>query len=175
VNEGRLALRLAPDLCLMETRDQTAFLEILRRIDLSLQTQREFIEWLPEIAYARETSVFSLLHSAEIQRIINDKILNNPQKIEAIRALLHSWKFPLFDEALKKWKKLAATTSRSVLENEPSSKVVFVPSSAFEINKLEIRITINHAPAAKEIFQRLSNVPQAAWSQLIYPINNFPI
>lgn len=98
-----------------------------------------------------------------------------PQKIEAVRALLHSWKYPLYDKALKKWKKLAAATSRSVLENEPSSKVVFVPSPAFEMNKLEIRITINHAPAAKEIFQKLSDVPQSTWSQLIYPINNFPI
>jgi hypothetical protein len=170
IDEGRLSLRAAPDFCLLGSQDQAAFLDAFRGIDLSQQTQREFLEWLPEIAYSRKMTVSELLQSEDIQKKINDKILNNPQKIEAIRTLLHSWKFPLYDETLKKWKKIAATTSKDVIENEPSSKVVFVPSPAFEMNKLEIRITINHAPAAKEIFQKLLDVPQKTWSQLIYPV-----
>ena len=169
VDEGRLAIRAVPDFCLLNSQDQAAFLDTFHGLALSLQTQREFLEWLPEIAYSRKMTVSGLLQSEGIQKIINDNILNNPQKIEAIRALLHSWKFPFYDETLKKWKKLAAATSKAVLENEPSSKVVFAPSPAFEMNKLEIRITINHAPAAKEIFQKLSDVPQKTWSQLIYP------
>jgi hypothetical protein len=169
VDEGRIAVRAAADLCLFTTEDQTAFLDSFRGIGLSLQTQREFLEWLPEIAYEKKTTVSSLLGSAKLQEIINDTILNNPQKIEAMRTLLHSWKFPLYDEALKNWKKAAAATSKSVLENEPSSKVVFMPGPAFEMNKLDIRITLNHAPAAKEIFRKLSEIPQSTWSQLIYP------
>ena len=175
VNEGRLSVRLAPDFCLMDTGDQVVFLDVFRGMDLSMQTQREFIEWLPEIAFTRKITVSGLLNSKEIQRIINDKIINNPQKIDAIRSLLHSWKFPFYCDALKKWKKLAAATSKSVLENEPSSKAVFVPSPAFETNKLEIRITLNHAASAREIFKKLSDVPQTTWSQLIYPINNTPL
>jgi hypothetical protein len=170
VDEGRLSVRAAPDFCLLGSQDQAAFLAAFRGIDLSLQTQREFLELLPEIAYSRKMTVSELLQSEVIQKKIDDKILNNPQKIEAIRALLHSWKFPLYDDTLKKWKKLAAATSKAVLENEPSSKVVFTPSQAFEMNKLEIKITINHATAAKEIFQKLSEVPQKIWSHLIYPV-----
>jgi hypothetical protein len=79
-------------------------------------------------------------------------------------------KFPLFEEAMEQWKKTAAATSRLALENEPSSKVVFMPSPAFEMNKLEIRITINHAPAAQSIFRKLAEVPQRTWSQLMYPM-----
>jgi hypothetical protein len=175
INENRLSARLAADFCLMDQQDQTAFLDVFSGFGLSLQTQREFIEWLPEIAYAGKTTVTALVRSAEMQKIVNDKILNNPQKIEAVRALLHSWKFPLYDDAQNKWKKLAAATSRSVLESEPSSQVVFVPGPAFEMNKLEIRVTLNHAPAARAIFQKLSEIPQTTWSQLIYPINNFSI
>jgi hypothetical protein len=170
IDEGRLALRAAPDFCLLSSQDQAAFLDAFRGIDLSLQTQREFLEWLPEIAYSKKLTVSELLQLEDMHKKIHDKILNNPQKIEAIRMLLHSWKFPFYDETLKKWKKLASLTSKEVLENEPSSKVVFLPSPAFEMNKLEIRITINHAPAAKEIFQKLSDVPQKTWSQLIYPV-----
>ncbi len=170
VDEGRIAARLAPDFCLMEAGDRKAFLDAFRGIELSLQTQREFLEWLPEIAYNGKTTVKALLDAPGIQKIVNDEILNGPQKIEALRALVHSWKFPRYDETLKKWKKLAAATARSAVENEPSSKVIFVPSHAFEMNKLEIRITLSHAPAAKEIFQKLSEVPKTVWSQLMYPV-----
>jgi hypothetical protein len=173
VSEGRIAVRLAPDFCLLDSLDQEAYLDTFRALELSLQTQREFLEWLPEIAFARKTSVRSLMRSSDIRKITTNSMINNPQKIEALRSLLHSWKFPRFDEAQKKWKQLAHATTRAVLQNEPSSKVVFVPGPAFEMNKLEVRITLNHAPAAKEVFRKLSDIPQTTWAQLIYPLNNF--
>ena len=139
---------------------------------LSQQTQREFLEWLPEIAFSRGIPVSDLLQSKEITAIMNNATLNAPQKIEAVRDLLHSWKFPAYSEALKTWKQTAAATSRAVLENEPSSRVVFMPSPAFEKNKLEIRISIAHARAAKEVFEGLSKIPQSTWAKLIYPVED---
>ena len=170
VAQGRLSLKAAGDLCLIGPQDRAVFLETFHNILLSQQTQREFLEWLPEIAYTRKTSVETLLRSNDIQGIIADRNLNGPQKIEAIRALLFSWKYPLYNDALKKWKKSAFTTIQSVLENQPSSQVVFVPAPAFEKNRLEIRISIAHAKAAREIFQRMAEVPEKTWSQLVYPI-----
>jgi hypothetical protein len=101
---------------------------------------------------------------------MSDTTLNSPQKIEAIRNLLFSEKFPGYNEVLKKWKKLATTTANTVLANEPSSKVAFIPNPAFEKNNLELRISIAHAKAAKELFTRLSEIPQDTWSRLIYPV-----
>jgi hypothetical protein len=170
IDEGRLLVRGAAELCQWEDRDRRAFLECFRGLSLSAQTQREFIEWLPEIAFEKKETVAGVLQSKKILGIIGNGVLNNPQKIEAVRAFLYSLKFPLFEEAMEQWKKTAAATSRLALENEPSSKVVFMPSPAFEMNKLEIRITINHAPAAQSIFRKLAEVPQRTWSQLMYPM-----
>lgn len=170
VAQERLSLRAAGDLCLMGPQDRGVFLETFHDVVLSQQTQREFLEWLPEIAYTRKTSVEMLLRSNDVQATITDKNLNGPQKIEAIRALLFSWKYPLYNDALKRWKKSAYATIQSVLENQPSSNVVFVPAPAFEKNRLEIRISIAHAKAAREIFQRMAEVPEKTWSQLVYPI-----
>jgi hypothetical protein len=169
IDEGRIGVRAAAELSCWPMDGQQAFFMCFRGINLSSQTQREFIEWVPEIAYEKTTSISHVLQSEKIQEIINDGILNNPQKIEAIRALFRSWKYPLFDEVLERWKRTASATSRSVLINEPSSQVVFMPSPAFEMNKLEIRITVNHPPAAQEIFRKLSEIPQSTWSQLIFP------
>ncbi|HAJ79268.1 MAG TPA: hypothetical protein DCO75_05810 [Fibrobacteres bacterium] len=170
VNTDRLALKYVPDFCRMDESDQNAFLDSFTDILLSNQTQREFLEWLPEIAYTKKTSVAAILQSTDIQNIIKDTVLNNPQKTEAIRNILFSLKFPMYNEALKTWKKTASEVSRAALKNEPSSRLLFTPGAAFEKNNLEIRLTISYAGAAKEIFRKLSEVPKETWSRLIYPV-----
>ncbi|MGB7568033.1 MAG: hypothetical protein WBM07_09245 [Chitinivibrionales bacterium] len=169
VAEDRINIRNAEDFSLLAKPDRKAFLEIFKDMKLSQQTQHEFLEWLQEIAFSRGIPMSDLLQSKEITGIMNDATLNAPQKIEAVRDLLHSWKYPAYSGALKTWKQTAAATSRAVLENEPSSRVVFMPSPAFEKNKLEIRISIAHARAAKEVFEGLSKIPQSTWAKLIYP------
>lgn len=172
VAEDRINIRNAEDFSLLDKPDRKAFLEIFKDMKLSQQTQHEFLEWLPEIAFSRDVSVSDLLRSKEMTGTMNDATLNAPQKIEAVRDLLHSWKYPASSDALKSWKQTAAATSRAVVENEPSSQVVFMPSPAFEKNRLEIRISIGHARAAKEIFGRLSQIPQSTWAHLIYPVED---
>jgi hypothetical protein len=169
VAQGRINIRNAEDFSLLEKQDRTAFLDMFRDLELSQQTQRELLEWLPEIAFSKNMSMPDLLKSKELYDILENKTLNAPQKIEGVRNLVYSWKYPEYSSALKTWKQLAAATSRAVLENEPFSHIVFLPSPAFEKNKLEIRISIGHARAAKELFERLSQIPQSAWARLIYP------
>jgi ParB-like nuclease domain len=172
VAEDRIHIRNVEDFSLLEEKDRIMFLEMFRDLAMSQQTQRELLEWLPEIAFSRNMSVSDLLKSKEICGIMADKTLNAPQKIEAVRDLAHSWKYPLYSGALKNWKQTASATSRAIVENEPSSQVIFLPSPAFEKNRLEIRISISHAKAAKEIFERLSRIPQSTWAHLIYPVED---
>ena len=172
VAEERINIRNAEDFSLLDKQDRMGFLELFRDMKLSQQTQHEFLEWLPEIAFSRAVSASDLLRSKEITGLMNEATLNAPQKIEAVRDLLHSWKYPAYSGALKTWKQAAAATSRAVAENEPSSRVVFMPSPAFEKNRLEIRISIGHARAAKEVFEGLSKIPQSTWAKLIYPVED---
>jgi ribonuclease D len=157
---------------MLEKQDRTVFLETFRDLELSQQTQRELLEWLPEIAFSRNISVSDVLKSKEACDIMENKALNAPQKIEGVREVVYGWKYPAYSRALKNWKQIAASTSRAIVENEPSSQVVFLPNPAFEKNRLEIRITIGHARAAKEMFERLSQIPQNIWGQLIYPVED---
>jgi hypothetical protein len=128
-----------------------------------------FWNGFPEIAFSRNMSVSELLKSKEIYGIITDKALNAPQKIEAVHDCAYSWKYPFYSGALKNWKQTAAATFRAMVENEPSSQAVFLPNPAFEKNRLDIRISIGHARAAQEIFERLSQIPQTTWAHLISP------
>jgi hypothetical protein len=170
VVSGKIHSKLVPEFCLLSSADQSAFLAFFSGLLLSQQTQREMLEWLPELAYAQECTVAELLAGEPVQAIVNNAGLNGPQKIETLRNYMYMQKYPLFSEALKTWKKTAAATVKTVLKNEPSSQIVFVPSPAFEKNRLEIRISVAHAKAAREIFGKLADVPDSTWSELIYPV-----
>ena len=170
VVSGKIHSKLVPEFCLLSSADQSAFLAFFSGLLLSQQTQREMLEWLPELAYAQERTVAELLVGEPVQAIVNNAGLNGPQKIETLRNYLYAQKYPLFSEALKTWKKTAAAPVKTVLKNEPSSQIVFVPSPAFEKNRLEIRISVAHAKAAREIFGKLADIPDGTWSELIYPV-----
>ena len=170
VVSGEIHSKLVPEFCQLPPADQSAFLAFFNGLILSQQMQREMLEWLPELAYAQECTVAELLHKEPIQAIVNNPGLNGPQKIETLRNYIYCQKYPLYSEALKTWKKTSAATIKTVLKNEPSSQIVFVPTPAFEKNRLEIRISIAHAKAAHEIFGKLADIPQSTWSELMYPV-----
>lgn len=172
VAQGRLTLRAVSDFCLLSKTEQMLFLNSFPAMALSQQTQLEFLQWLPEIAYERKTTLEALLQSDDVQKIVHGTTLNSPQKIEAIRALFFSWKFPQYAGALKDWKKIASSTTQAVLANQPSTRIEFIPNPAFEKNNLEIHLSIPHAQAAQEIFNRLAGVSKETWSRLIYPMSH---
>src|SRR5271157_4451414 len=72
VAEDRINIRNAEDFSLLDKQDRKAFLEIFKDMKLSRQTQHEFLEWLPEIAFSRDVSVPDLLRSREMTGIMND-------------------------------------------------------------------------------------------------------
>jgi len=148
---------------LLSPSDRSAFLKTFSAAQLSFQTQREFLEWLSEIAYSESVSVGSILKDKKILDILNNKKLNWPQRIPRIRDILYHRRFPRLATLEKKWKKLA-THSNPMLSN-----VQFSPSPAFEKNKLEIRINLTEPETATEIFTKLAQVPQETWKNLIYP------
>lgn len=147
----------------LEAVDQAAFLSLANELRLSSQTEREFLEWLPEIAYSRKQSIASLLESDEIKAARNSPVLNAPQKIERIRAYIFSSRFPRYDAALKQWKQLSQKTFGKI------SGVAVTPNPYFEKNKIELRISISSARGACDVMGKLAAIPEGTWVSLIDP------
>jgi hypothetical protein len=47
--------------------------------------------------------------------------------------------------------------------------VRFIPSPGFEKKRLEIRLTIENADEAREIFRSLSKIEPGVWDELLFP------
>ena len=166
VSDGRMDIQHACVLRAWSTPDQAAFLDLSAALSLSFQTQREFLEWLPEIACNRRATKASVLADAEVRAAIDASALNPPQKIAAIREHLFRARFPAYQKTLDAWEQ----TGRRV--NPDPACVQFQASPHFEKNRLEVRIVM-HAPAqGAGIIAALGKINEADWAQLINPVQN---
>jgi hypothetical protein len=151
-------------LLIFTKEDQRVFLETFKEFSLSFQTQREFLEWLPEIAYVKKISVKEILAQPEIQEIFTSTTINDPQKLQKIRSLIYMQKYPRLSNAQQKWKELSTG-----LNPEPSC-VSFEPDAYFEKNRLEVKISVTRPDKAVDIFSRLAGISSKEWKKLIYPL-----
>lgn len=151
---------------LLTEPDQQAYLDFFANLPLSLQYEREFLEWLPEIAYSQQKQVSDIFSSQDLLKIKTDTLLNSPQKIQKIRSILFALRFPHYDELLEEWKNLAHKNFSD------TSKIAISPNPFFEKNKLELRLTFTHTEEAMAITQRLSQIPKETWKRLIHPVKS---
>ena len=85
------------------------------------------------------------------------------QKIQKIRASLHSLRYPRFDAALKQWNALARK-----INPDPSS-IQFVPGPFFEKDRLDSAGDGVKARSGNKSFGSLREISREEWSQLIRP------
>lgn len=162
--DGHLALEHAPDFLCLSPEDQQAFLSFFDGLGLSVQSQREFLQWLPEIAYAQATSLAELLRHSQVKAARETGSLTPNQRIEKIRSVLFAIRFPRFAETRDRWNQAARAA------NPNPASVTFAPSPAFEKKRLDITIRVNDAHSATRLFSRLAAVDESLWSSLIDPI-----
>jgi hypothetical protein len=163
VSDGRIHIQSVEDFVVLSGEDRKAFLDTFGRLRLSVQMQRELLQWLPEIAVAENTTIGELLKRDTVCRILEDARINDPQKIQHIRELVHSWRFPRLHAARAEWESLAGSV------NPDPRKIGFECSPAFEKDQLSIRIRLTDAGDAEALFSKLGQVPRHMWERLIYP------
>jgi hypothetical protein len=163
VAKGILDSTLIAELQFLSDDDIAAIVSLFSKFTFTRQMQREMLEWLPELVYRNKKTIPELFAIEIIKNIIDDRKLNDPQKIKKIRDHFYELRFPTLSDVKKAWQALASAA------NPSPSKVSFNPSEAFEKNTLEIKIRINDATEACTLLKKLSEIPEAQWESLIYP------
>ncbi len=166
VFNGFLDISVISLFTVLSTDDQHSFQTRFKDYKLSMQTQRELLEWLPEIAYSKDTTVRDILADPHIRNTLKEPAQNAPQKIEQVRAYLYAQKFPRLSKARSTWETLAKT-----LNPDPSC-VTFTPQPYFEKNRLDVSISLTDAQKGQKILTALAAIPQKDWQKLIYPCDD---
>jgi hypothetical protein len=162
--DGKLDLQPATAVADLKPADQEAFLRLIASLAWSFQTQKELLEWLPEIAYNQNTTMAAIVDSEEVTSILRDNTLNAPQKIERLRTHFYSVRFPRYSAAKKEWEECAAKV------NPDRGAIRFMPSPGFEKNQLEVKVTLRTESDAARLFTRLAEIPREQWKTLICPM-----
>lgn len=166
VETGKLDIGLVADFFVLDKNDAEAVLEFFMEFSFTRQAQKELLEWLPELAYRNKCSVKTILENGEIVKISENEALNAPQKMDKIRNLIFTMRFPNLVSARENWKKLEKQVNPDPL------RVQFKPSEAFEKNRLEIKITASDSKKLKETIGKLNLLDENTWRTLIYPLND---
>ncbi len=163
VFNGTIEISLIGSFKVLSSDDQRSFLNTFNKLKLSVQTQRELLEWLPEIAYTSNTTVRTILEDEDIRQVLGNTTRNAPQKIDQIRAFIYARKFPRLSEARTVWESQAKAC------NPDPGSVTFTPQLFFEENKLEVAVSLTDAQKAADIFKKLAAISPVDWQKLMYP------
>jgi hypothetical protein len=163
VLKGFLDSTIVSELKFFSEEDTNAVLQLFTRFPFTRQMQRELLEWLPELVYRSKKSIIELIELEYVKKTIEDRKLNDPQKIKKIRDHYYELRFPTLIRAKKAWNTLASTL------NPAPSNVIFSPSEAFEKNMLEVKIRITEAQQGIDTLKKLSEISTEDWESLIYP------
>ncbi|MBN1983265.1 MAG: ParB N-terminal domain-containing protein [Chitinivibrionales bacterium] len=148
----------------LSINDQRAFADLLKSFTLSFQMQKQFLEWLPELAENQKTTIATLLSSPPISDIRVHPTLNGPQKIKKLYKSIVSMKFPQLNAALKEWESLSKRV------NPSPANIQFSHSDSFEHDMLTITMKITASDKAISYCKKLASISAAEWQKLIYPI-----
>lgn len=163
VCSNRIHVQNAADFHALSEKDRSSFTGFFGSLRLSQQAEREFLQWLAEIASSRDCGASDILVLPECTAVRNDVSLNDPQRIEKLRAIVHSLRHPRFDAAQKAWNAL----SRKV--NPHPSSIHFLPDPFFEKDRIEVRVVVSKPDKAAELFRDLSAVSAETWQELMRP------
>ncbi len=163
IDQGYLDFTLASDIQGLASAERDSIMSLFTSLPLTRQNQREFLQWVPELACRENTTIEEVISQQEVQNCVSNKTLNNPQKVQKLRDYFYHRRFPLYWALERKWK----AKVRQI--NPEPSRVQFIPSPGFEKRKLELKITLHNGEMAKNLFSDLSALNASDWEDVLLP------
>lgn len=93
--EGTIAMPVALELFAMPDQHGAQLLVgLLRELRISLNRQREMLDWLQAIAHRERVTIAGILEDAAIRQYLSDETLDGPRKAKLIREVLKRLRYP---------------------------------------------------------------------------------
>lgn len=163
LQQESFSLQTAPLFEPLEQSQRHVIIDTFSDLMLSLQHQRDLLQWLPEIAYTRQCSIEALCSDKAVAQLCSDNTLNGPQKIARIKSHFHSLRYPSLDRMQRKRRRLVSQ------HNPDTSRVKFTHAPAFEKDGCTVTVSLCFGDDAPALFSRLAGIERSVWNELIAP------
>ena len=149
-----IALAMAIELGELEQDAGIEFAKFFVHLGLSLNKQREVVEFVKEIAIIEDISISEVLFADGLRNILNNNDLNRTQKTQLIRFYLKNRRYPLITKAQKRYEQL-------VKELKLGKGMQFVVPKNFESRSHIISLTFNSMEELDELKKKLNSISKS--------------
>ncbi|OGS36557.1 MAG: hypothetical protein A2293_10645 [Elusimicrobia bacterium RIFOXYB2_FULL_49_7] len=146
VQEGKITRPTAEWLTRLNEQDAIPVLDLFSQIKMTVNQQRALLEWMDDIVKRDELSVAELFAEEEIVSLLQDPVLNGPQKRERIHERFHTRRFPEVSAFL------VALKERLQALKVPSG-IRITPIDPLEDRSFRLELTFHSGRELKERFQ----------------------
>jgi ParB family chromosome partitioning protein len=133
---NRISLSMALELEKLKNDEGSLFAVLVEKLNLSLNKQREILNYIKEISMIENISITNLLTKGQLYEIIEDQELDKNKKTHLIRSLLKQRRFPQISRTQKKLtekiSKLKLETNLNLIPPKDFEKRIFSLNLQFE-------------------------------------------
>ena len=149
--EGSIALPIALQISHLEHDDADALCSLFRQVTTGLNIQRELLELISEISRRDDIRIARLMDQNYITDIIDNKNFSAPQKVQHLRRILKSKRFPELSQA-------EAAYNQKVKTLKLNPRVQIQPPRFFEGTSYRLRLTIDSRHQLKSLQSELDKL-----------------
>ncbi len=147
----RISLSTAAPLLEMDEQSRQAVFQCLSKLHFNFNQQRQFIEYIHDISIRDNKRIDEVIVSGPFTEIMEDRQLNNPQKIKKIIALLRLKRFSRLNQTEIAFKKAVTGI------NLPDQVRIDYPAY-FEASNYRMEILFKDGKELKTIINRLGSI-----------------
>jgi hypothetical protein len=137
----------------IDREDRLSINSLFNYFRFSFNQQLQLFQYIEEISKREGRRIKDVVEGTEIQTIIADMNMNNPQKVKAITATLKNRRFPALSGAQKAFKKGVDRLSLP-------SGVSIAPPPFFEGVEYRLEIAFTSGKELANKIQKLNNIPE---------------
>jgi len=139
-----ISLAMVLELAGMSEDDAKGFIKLFNTLKLSLNTQREIVTLIKEIAIREDKSILQIIEESHLNKILTDEDLDKNQRAHKIRIYLKQRRFPTIAVIEKSYEKY-----HQKLNLERGFKLI--PPTNFESPTHTLQLSFNNMIQLKEL------------------------
>jgi hypothetical protein len=131
---GRVSRDSVASLLELGDPDGKALFSVLEELNLNINEQKKFIEYIIELSHIKKSDISSLLSMPDLDRILSDTGLNGPQRKKALLKQLREMRYPKLTDAETRFHRMV-----SRLNLPKAARIVAPPFFESPDFRLEVR------------------------------------
>ncbi len=149
--QGRLSMHAVAGLLEMDSGTRLAVFRMISGVVLNVNQQKQFLEYISDMAHARRMRIEEVLDQDDIRKICDDSRMNNPQKADALLKVLRSSLFPRLTSAEQTFHKTI-----SAIKFPAGVRIMAPPFFEAPYYKMEVLFK-----SGKELVQKIQDLSHA--------------